>query len=136
VSAPARVFLDTGIFVAFLDRSDRWHRDAEALFASPPRKWTTSLLVVGEAHGWFLHRMGEEAARRLHELLADMRGLELLGAMRSDHLATLRMLDRLRGAKVTYVDAASLAMMEKRKITTAWSTDRHLGLTGARVVPV
>lgn len=131
----AKVFLDTGIFVAFLDRSDRWHAEARALFESPPRGWATSLLVVAEAHGWFLHRMGEEASRRLHALVADMRGLAVFEATRADHAATLRVLDELRGAKLTYVDAASLALLRKHRITTVWGTDHHLGLTGARVVP-
>jgi predicted nucleic acid-binding protein len=135
VSTPTRVFLDTGIFIAFLDRSDRWHTEARALFASPPRSWATSLLVVAEGHGWFLHRMGEEAARRFQELLADMRGLQLLELTRADHRATLVVLDELRGAKLTYVDAASLALLARRKINVVWGTDHHLGLRGARVVP-
>jgi predicted nucleic acid-binding protein len=135
VSSRARAFLDTGIFVAFLDRGDHWHADARGLFASPPRAWGTSLLVIAEAHGWFLHRMGEEAARRFHELVADMRGLQLFEMTRADHQATLAVLDKLRGAKLTYVDAASLSLLQKRKITTVWGTDRHLGLLGARVVP-
>ena len=45
------------------------------------------------------------------------------------------MLDRLRGSKLTYVDASSLCFMERHKIKTAWATDRHLGLTGASVMP-
>ena len=52
-----------------------------------------------------------------------------------DHQRTLRMLERFRGAKLTYVDAASLAWIEHRKITTVWSSDRHLGLTGAEILP-
>jgi predicted nucleic acid-binding protein len=136
VSAPSRVFLDTGIFVAFLDRSDRWHPEARALFASSPRFWATSLLVVSEAHGWFLHRMGEEAARRLHELLGDMRGLRLFEHGRAQHAATLRVLDDLRGAKLTYVDASSLALLARHHIEVVWGTDRHLALRGARVLPV
>jgi predicted nucleic acid-binding protein len=135
VSAATRAFLDTGIFIAFLDRSDRWHAEACALFESPPRLWATSLLIVAEAHGWFLHRMGEEAARRFHALLADMRGLRLFEFASADHEATLCVLDELRGAKLTYVDAASLALLAKHRITTVWGTDHHLGLRGARVVP-
>ena len=133
--AASKVYLDTGIFIAFLDRSDRWHNEARALFGTAPRSWATSLLVVAEAHGWFLHRMGEEAARRLHELVADMSGLQLFEITAADHRATLSVLDKLRGAKLTYVDAASLAFVAKRRIPTVWGTDRHLGLMGARVVP-
>jgi len=59
------VFLDSGIFIAFLDRSDAYHEAAADLFADPPRRWSTSLAVVSETYGWFLHRLGEEAARTL-----------------------------------------------------------------------
>ena len=45
------------------------------------------------------------------------------------------MFDRLRGSKLTYVDASSLCFMEWHKIRKVWSTDRHLGLTGAEVLP-
>ncbi len=135
MTSPGRVYLDSGIFIAFLDRSDRWHPEARALFASPPRMWATSLLVVGETHGWFLHRMGEEAARRFQALVADLRGLRLFDVTRADHVAAVAVLDRLRGAKLTYVDASSLALMAKHKMGAVWSTDRHLGLTGVSVVP-
>jgi predicted nucleic acid-binding protein len=45
------------------------------------------------------------------------------------------MLDRLRGAKLTYVDASSLTLMERHKIRKVWGTDHHLALTGAEVLP-
>ena len=75
---PGSVFLDTGIFIAFLDRSDRYHAAAVALFADPPRRWYCSLAVVGETYGWFLHRLGEEAARTFRLALQDFPRLELL----------------------------------------------------------
>ena len=132
---PHQVFLDSGIFVAFLDRSDRWHTAAKALFGSPPRTWCTSLLVVSETHSWFLHRLGEEPARAFQAFLRELKGVVLLEATRAHHVATLRMLTRLRGSKLTYVDASSLTFMELHGIGEAWSTDSHLRLLGARVSP-
>ena len=41
----------------------------------------------------------------------------------------------MRGARLTYVDASSLALMDQHAIRTAWATDYHLGLTGAEVLP-
>jgi predicted nucleic acid-binding protein len=134
-SASSPAFLDTGIFIAFLDRSDRLHSEARALFATPPRAWMTSLAVYAETWSWVLHRLGEEPARALAELVEALPSLQLLEITRVHHAATLAMLDRLRGTKLTYVDASSLAFIEARHVPLVWSTDRHLGLTGARVVP-
>jgi len=86
---PGPVFLDSGIFIAFLDRSDRHHASAARLFADPPRRWYTSLAVVSETYGWFLHRLGEEAARIFRLALAELPRLQLL-PLTQDHQATPR----------------------------------------------
>lgn len=130
------VFLDSGIFIAFLNRRDRWHPQAVALFEEKGVRWMTSLLVVSEAYSWFLHRMGEEAARGFRLLVDSLKGLKLLEATVEHHKATLKMLDRLRGAKLTYVDGSSLVFIEQHKVTRVWATDHHLGLTGVEVEPV
>jgi predicted nucleic acid-binding protein len=129
------VFLDSGIFIAALSRRDRLHPQAVELFGRSGTRWTTSLLVVSESYSWFLHRHGEEAARTLRSFIAALTGLSVLAASLEDHERTLRVLDRFRGAKLTYVDAASLAWIEQRKIKTVWSTDHHLSLTGAEILP-
>ena len=72
------VFLDSGIFIAFLDRSDAFHGAAVDLFAAPPRRCFSSLAVVSETYGWFLHRLGEDAARTFRLALADFTWLKLL----------------------------------------------------------
>jgi predicted nucleic acid-binding protein len=131
-----RVFLDTGIFVAALDRSDHWHAAARALFATTsPFLPCTSLFVVSEAHSWFLHRLGEEPARTFQAFLAALPALTLFEGTKAVHASTLRMLDRMRGTKLTYVDASSLVLVEEHRIRTVWGTDPPLGITGADVVP-
>ncbi len=131
-----RVFLDTGIFVAFLDRSDRYHRAAVRLFSEPPRRWFSSLVVVSETYGWFLHRLGEEAARTFRVALGELPGLELLPIDQDHHRDVVRKLERLRGHKLTYVDASSLVFLGRLGIDEVWGTDRDLSLEGTRVVPV
>lgn len=128
-------FIDSGAFIALLDRSDRLHPMVEPLFANPPRQLVTSLLVVAETHGWFLHRLGEEAARAFHAFLDELPGLRLLGVNSAHHAAIRKKLDRLRGAKLTYVDASSLVWLEQLRIPSVWGTDHNLALEGARVVP-
>lgn len=131
----ATVFLDTGIFIAFLDRSDRFHSAAVELFSNPPRQCHTSLAVVSETYGWFLHRLGEEAARTFRLALADFAWLTLQPLDAAHHAAVLGKLERLRGHKLTYVDASSLVFLSRLRIREVWGTDRDLSIEGARVVP-
>lgn len=129
------VFLDTGIFVAFLNRNDQWHTRAVALFGGARPRWHSSYLVVSEAYSLFLHRYGEEPARLLLQFIENLEGLKLFDASGAHHKQVQKMLNRLRGSKLSYVDASSLCFMERSKIKKVWSTDFHLSLTGAHVLP-
>jgi predicted nucleic acid-binding protein len=129
------VFLDSGIFIAFLVRRDRQHEAAELLFSAPPEHWCTSIFVLAETYSWFLHRYGEEAARGFRSLLEEFPSLVLLGAGPAHHETVWKKLDALRGTKLTYVDASSLVWVSERKIQTIWGTDRHLTIEGSRVIP-
>lgn len=129
------VFIDSGAFVAFLDRSDRRHAEAAALFADPPRELWTSVLVVSECYSWFLHKVGEPGARTFRALLHELPALTILDAGPTHREATWRKLDTLRGAKLTFVDASSLVWLQELGVATVWGTDFDLALEGARVVP-
>jgi predicted nucleic acid-binding protein len=129
------VFLDSGIFIALLSARDQWHDQAVGLFSLAKPRWSTSYLVVSESYSWFLHRHGEEAARTFRTFIDNLDAVRLFDADKDHHRQVMRTLDRLRGAKLTYVDASSLCLMERHKIRKVWSTDHHLGLTGAEVLP-
>ena len=129
------VFLDTGIFIAALSRRDQHHMQARALFGGSRPRWFTSRLVWSEGHSWFLHRHGEEAARTFRLLAGSLERLTVFDADADHHSDACRVLDRLRGTRLTCVDDSSLALLDRHGIDTVRSTDRHLGLTGARVPP-
>ena len=111
------VFLDSGIFIAFLVRSDRLHEESLTLFANPPRRWCTSVLVISEVFSWFLHRLGEETARTFRSLLESLAGLEILAPDPSHLAAVWRKLDAFHGHKLTYADASSLVWLRKRSLS-------------------
>ena len=129
------MFLDSGIFIAFLNRHDQFHEQAAVLFTIVKSRWFTSYLVLSEAYSWFLHRHGEEAARSFRRFVDELPDLGIFDIDSHHHRQALTMLDRLRGSKLTYVDASSLSFIERHKIRKVWSTDRHLALTGAEVLP-
>ena len=105
------VFLDTGIFVAFLTKKDQWHQQAVNLFSQPKPRWCTSFLIMSESYSWFLHRRGEDAARKFRSFFAELDGLTVFDITREHHHYTLEMLDQYRGTKLTYVDASSLCFI-------------------------
>lgn len=129
------VFLDSGIFIALFLQSDRLHREARALFSEANVRWYTSVLVTSESHAWFLHKLGEEPARKFLSFLSELHKLELLEATLKHHKAVQQTLNTFRGTKLTYIDASSLSFLTEHKISTVWSTDHHLGLSGAKVLP-
>ena len=129
------IFIDSGAFIALLDRSDRLHGEALSLFAHRPKRWSTSALVISEAYGWFLHRLGEDAARTFRLLVLDLPRLRVLGSDARHVDSVHAKLDVLRGCKLTFVDASSLVWLEEKKIRTVWGTDHHLAIEGAKVVP-
>lgn len=134
MSSP-KIFLDTGIFIAALMRRDRFHEPARALFAGGRPRWHTSILVWSETYSWFLHRSGEESARLFRRFAGNLTDLTVLESDANNHAEACRLLDSLRGARLTYADASSLAFMARHGIDTAWSTDHHLSLTGAQILP-
>ncbi|HSR66947.1 MAG TPA: PIN domain-containing protein [Acidobacteriota bacterium] len=131
----AKVFLDSGIFIAFLNARDKHHARALALFDGPQVRWHTSSLVRSEAYSWFLHKYGEETARQFRLFIDNLDGLVVFDTDPEHHAEVGRTLDSLRGSKLTYVDASSLALMARHGIGQAWATDRHLGLTGIQILP-
>ena len=129
------VFIDSGVFIAFLNRSDRFHRFAISLFSQHPPRWSTSALVIAETYSWLLHHSGEDAARRFRLLVLSLRDLVLLPADALHQEQVWKKLDRFRGHKLTYVDASSLVWIEERRVRIVWGTDNDLAIEGAAVVP-
>ena len=126
-------YADTGAFIAFLDKSDSYHPLYRRLFADPP-PLRTSALVLAEGHGWFLRRYDQ---RRAVEFLNFVDVLPVLTIEAFDVDAvrrSTRLVKKFDDQVLTLADAHGLAVMADRRITSCWSTDRHMALTGAALV--
>jgi predicted nucleic acid-binding protein len=125
-------YVDTSALIAFLDSTDSHHPTFKRLFSNPP-PLLTSTLVIAEGHGWFLRRFDQRRAlsfldftQALPLRIADFGKSELKGA----EAFVKKFVDQ----QLTLADAFGLALMQSRRITQCWSTDWHLGLTGATLV--
>jgi predicted nucleic acid-binding protein len=125
-------YVDTSALIAFLDRSDSYHAQFRRLFSSPPAL-VTSALVIAEGHGWFLRRYDRN---RAIQFLNFIDALSVLSIQRFDDEQLTKasaLLKKFGDQSLTLADAHGLAIINERRISVCWSTDRHLGLTGARL---
>jgi predicted nucleic acid-binding protein len=125
-------YVDTSALIAFLDRSDSYHPLFRRLFSSPPAL-VTSALVIAEGHGWFLRRYDRN---RAIQFLNFIDALSVLSIQRFDHEQLTKacaVVKKFGDQSLTLADAHGLAIINERRISVCWSTDRHLGLTGARL---
>ena len=129
----AECYIDTSAFIAFLDRSDSYHPLFRSLFSDPPAL-VTSALVIAEGHGWFLRRYDWYRAAQFLAFVQELPALTVRGFDSQELAKAATLIKKFADQKVTLADAHGLTIMRDRRTATCWSTDRHLGLTGARLV--
>lgn len=123
-------YVDTSALIAFLDRSDSHHPLFRRLFSKPPAM-VTSALVIAEGHGWFLRRYDEQRAIQFVAFLDVLPRFTIRAFDAAELAKTRRLVQKFADQKLTLADAHGLAIMTERRIGWCWSTDRHLGLSGA-----
>ncbi len=127
------VYVDTGAFIAFLDKSDSYHRLFAQLFSDPPLLLTTTL-VITEGHAWFLKRYDPLRALQFLNFLKDLPRLKIHSIGKEEVERGTHVLRRYSDQTLTLVDAVGLQLMEQLKVKICWGTDRHLKLGGKRLV--
>ena len=126
-------YVDTSAWIAFLDRSDSYHSQFRRLFSDPPHL-TTSALVIAEGHGWFLRRYDQQRAIQFLSFLDALPQLTIRVFDADELSKAARLVKKFADQKLTLADAHGLSIMADRRIAECWSTDRHLGLNGVRLV--
>jgi len=115
------------------DRSDSYHPLFKRLFSNPP-PLVTSALVIAEGHGWFLRRYDHQRAVQFLRFIEELPMLATHPFGPDVLPGVSRLIKKFSDQALTLADAHGLVIMDERRIATCWSTDRHLGLTGAALV--
>jgi len=117
-AVPARLFVDSGAWIALRSRRDQHHAEADRLFREALARripLLTTNLVVAETHRLTLFRAGTHPALRGVERLDASTHVTIHFATAAEHAAARRWLERLSPRPVTYTDAVSFAVMEARR---------------------
>ncbi len=123
-------YVDTSALIAFADGSDTHHALFRRLFAAPPKLLTTAL-VVAEGHGWFLRRFDATRALQFLAMVEALKPLKVLSVGKRELESGSQLLRRFADQALTMTDAVGLHIIAVRSLDVCWSTDFHLGLTGA-----
>ncbi len=129
----AEAYVDTSALIALLDRSDTYHPLFRQLFAAPPQLVTTGL-VIAEGHAWFLKRYDRHRAMQFMAMIEVMTPLTVVPIGPAEIKGGTTMMRRFKDQDLTLADAVGLHHMAAHKLHVCWSTDFHLGLTGAQLI--
>jgi predicted nucleic acid-binding protein len=114
-AAPARLFVDSGAWIALRSRRDQHHARADRLFREALARriaLVTTNLVIAESHRLTLFRAGIQPALRALDRIDASPSVTVHFATADDHAAARRWLERLAPRPITYTDAVSFATME------------------------
>ena len=132
-SAPDRLFVDSGAWLALFSARDQHHLEADALFREAVSRripLVTTNLVLAEVHRLLLYRAGIAPAARALLTLEKSEHLRIEFAAKPLHQAALAWLARLGDQQITYTDAVSFAVMDAEKCRTALSFDADFTIAG------
>jgi predicted nucleic acid-binding protein len=129
----ARLFVDSGAWIALRSRRDQHHVAADRAFRAAVEQripLVTSNLVVAELHRLTLFRAGYEPAIRALERIDASSSVIIHFATSDDHRVAREWLGRLAPRPVTYTDAVSFAVMEATKCTHVLGFDEDFTVAG------
>jgi uncharacterized protein len=131
----AELFIDTGAFIARYDADDQYHHVASAAWEhlAPPEgrfRLVTSGGVLGETFTLLGRRAGFPYAARIARAILDTPTITVHWVDADASHAILALFAQFADQSVSWVDCESFALMRRRKITRAFSFDRHFDDAG------
>lgn len=132
-AAPAKLFVDSGAWIALRSRRDQHHAEADRLFRNAVERripLVTTNLIIAETHRLTLFRAGLEPALRALERIDASPSVTVRFATTGDHAEGRRWLERLAPRPITYTDAVSFAVMAAAKCTQVLGFDEDFAAAG------
>jgi predicted nucleic acid-binding protein len=130
-----KVFIDTSLFIAFIDRSDRNHLASIALFeflARQKYKLFTSSLVVSQTFTIAENRMGSTISTDFLQAVLES-SIHILYPQESDYLAVFRYLRVNPKRDSSFTEIVNSHLMDKQGIGAALTFDFWHNLFGTKI---
>ena len=130
-----RIFVDTGAWYALVDNRDPAHERASAFFVHNTIPLITSNYVFDETVTLIRKKLGWQTAFDFGERLHTSERLQIMPILDADEQKAWTLFARYRDQDFSYTDCTSFAIMQRLKISTAFSLDHHFRVMRFNVVP-
>ena len=130
-----RLFVDTGAWFAFLNRSDPDHGAVASLLNGRDVRLVTSNYVFDETVTLTRVRLGHAAATRIGAVLLDPRNVDLTRVSAADEVAAWDLFRGREDKGYSFTDCTSFVLLRRLGLDTAAALDRHFEQEGFRALP-
>lgn len=127
------IFVDTGAWLALLDRDDQHHGEARTIYQAllqKGQKLLTTNLVVAETYNLVRRRLGHGAAMQFLNAIHSSTRLAMVYSQVSLEKEAEAILERYVDQDFSFVDAVSFALMRRQNVTQAFAFDKHFFIAG------
>lgn len=129
------IFVDTAAWYSLVDSDDADHAAAAAFLAANPLPLVTTNFVFSEAVTLIRYRIGHKAAHSFGQKLKESSFVTVVVTTAADEDRAWEIFTKYRDQDFSFVDCTSFAVMERMKLATAFTFDRHFSVMKFAVVP-
>jgi predicted nucleic acid-binding protein len=137
VREPARVFVDSGAWIALAADADPLHARAVEAWEELQRVGTrlvTSIPVVMETFTFLDRYVARDVAQTWRRSLDEIPFLKLVECRHRDLAEAWRYFDRPDLHKLSAVDATSFVLMDREELKRVFTFDHHFATVGFQIV--
>jgi len=129
------IFVDTSAWYAIVDIDDNDHNAAVTFHTANTTPLITTTAVFSETITLIRCRIGHDAARIFGQKLKESSFVRLVALTSADEERAWEIFTRYRDQNFSFADCTSFAVMQRMKIATAFTFDKHFSVMKFGVVP-
>ncbi len=130
-----RFFVDTGAWYALADKKDPDHGQAECFFRNNKIPLLATNFIFDETITLLRSRLGWNVAKDFGQKLKKSSFATLISVKDEDEDRAWEIFLKYKDKDFSYTDCTSFAVMERLKMDTAFSFDKHFLIMKFKVMP-
>ena len=130
------IFVDSGAWIALLNRRDQHHDDAAAILNNLVQQnvqLLTTDYVIDETVTWLRYRVNHAIAVQFLDLIKSSRATSVLDLVAIDRILfqeAEQLFRQYDTAKLSFTDCTSFAVCQQYNISEAFAFDQHFPMMG------